>query len=97
MSTKSRTELAATWPPTAAVAREAGHDDRTLPLQAIRSKCLDCSCYQQSEVRLCEAVKCPLWPFRAGRYPVGRREPKNPDPYPDFERGEAIHDEGTAR
>ena len=62
---KSRTELAAIWPPTADVAREAGHKPQS-PLRAIRAKCLDCSCYQISEVRLCEAVKCPLWPFRAG-------------------------------
>jgi hypothetical protein len=65
---KSRTELAATWPPTADVAREAGHRPQS-PLRAIRAKCLDCSCYQVGEVRLCEAVKCPLWPFRAGRHP----------------------------
>jgi hypothetical protein len=95
MLTKSRTDLAATWPPTADVARAAGHDDRTLPLQAIRAKCLDCSCYQQSEVRLCEAIKCPLWPFRAGRYPLGRREPKNPEPFPDFEQQTAFQDEGS--
>jgi hypothetical protein len=65
---KNPTELAATWPPTAAVAREAGHKPQS-PLRAIRDKCLDCSCYQVSEVRRCEAVKCPLWPFRAGRHP----------------------------
>jgi hypothetical protein len=66
----SRTELAAVW--RTEVARAAGHENRTLPLEAIRAKCLDCSCYRANEVRLCEAVKCPLWPFRAGRYPVGR-------------------------
>ena len=35
---KSRTELAAGWPPTAANAREAGHEPQT-PVQAIRKKC----------------------------------------------------------
>ena len=65
---KNRTELAAIWPPTADVAREAGHASQS-PLKAIRAKCFDCSGYQVSEVRLCEAVKCPLWPFRPGRHP----------------------------
>jgi hypothetical protein len=64
----SRTEPAAIWPPTADVARGAGHKPQS-PLRAIRAKCLDCSCYQASEVRLCEATKCPLWPFRAGKHP----------------------------
>ena len=84
---RTRTKLAAVWPPTAAVAREAGHTSNTLPLEAIRRKCLDCCCHQQTEVRLCEAVNCPLWPFRAGRYPVGRRNFKNPDTVRDFEQG----------
>ena len=82
----SRTELAAAWLPTADVTRAAGHDNRTLPLQAIRAKCRDCSCGNVAEVRRCEAVKCPLWPFRAGRYPAGRREPKNPDTVRDFQQ-----------
>ena len=60
-------QLAAIWPPTSDVAREAGHGPQS-PLRAIRAKCRDCSCYQTSEVRLCEAVKCPLWPFRAGKH-----------------------------
>jgi hypothetical protein len=64
----NRTELASVWPPTAGVAREAGHQQIS-PLEAIRLKCLDCSCYQPSEIRLCEAVTCPLWPFRAGKHP----------------------------
>jgi hypothetical protein len=93
----SRTELSAVWPPNVEAALDAGHDNRTLPLQAIRAKCLDCSCYQPSEVRLCEAVKCPLWPFRAGRYPVGRREPKNPEPVPDFEQMPPFHERPGAQ
>lgn len=62
------TELAAVWPPTAEVAELAGHK-RMTPIQAIRAKCLDCSVYQPSEIRLCEAVGCSLWPFRAGQHP----------------------------
>ena len=65
---KSRTERDAVWPPTAEIARQAGHTPAS-PLKAIRAKCLDCSCYQISEVRLCEAVNCPLWPFRAAKHP----------------------------
>lgn len=38
-------------------------------MQAIRRKCLDCSGGQIVEVKLCEAVGCSLWPFRAGRHP----------------------------
>jgi hypothetical protein len=67
----SRQRLAAVWPPTAAVAAEAGHKPMS-PMQAIRRKCLDCSGGQIVEVRLCEAVTCSLWPFRAGRHPYTR-------------------------
>lgn len=38
-------------------------------LQAIRQKCLDCSCYQPAEVRNCHLTRCDLWPFRMGRDP----------------------------
>ena len=31
---------------------------------AITAKCLDCCCYQQEEVRLCQATECPLWEYR---------------------------------
>jgi hypothetical protein len=34
----SRTELSAVWPPNVEAALDAGHDNRTLPLQAIRAK-----------------------------------------------------------
>jgi hypothetical protein len=64
----TRTEPAAVWQPTASAAREAGHKPQS-PLRAIREKCRDCSCYQLNEIRACEAVKCPLWPFRAGKHP----------------------------
>jgi len=73
----SRTSLAAVWPPTIAVAEAAGHLPMS-PMQAIRRKCLDCCAYQPSEVKLCQAIACPLWPFRSGRHPYtrkGRAEP----------------------
>ena len=38
-------------------------------LQAIRRKCLDCSCFQPSEVRECPVSTCDLWPYRLGRDP----------------------------
>ena len=39
------------------------------PLEAIRARCLDCCCFQPSEVRKCVAVDCPSWPFRMGTNP----------------------------
>ena len=91
---KNPAELAATWPPTAAVAREAGHRPQS-PLRAIRAKCLDCSCYQASEVRLCEAIKCPLWPFRAGKHPwiVEAQKTRRSDGI--FEQQTAFQDAGS--
>lgn len=41
------------------------------PLRAIRQKCLDCCCFQPSEVRNCTASKCPLYPYRTGHKPKG--------------------------
>ena len=39
------------------------------PMAAIRAKCMDCVCWQQAEVRLCTATKCPLHPYRMGCSP----------------------------
>ena len=78
------------------VAREAGHKPQS-PLRAIRAKCLDCSCYQVSEVRLCEAVKCPLWPFRAGKHPWWGEGEKTCQTLADSDRQTAFQDEGSAR
>jgi hypothetical protein len=91
---KSRTELASVWPPTSDVAREAGHRPQS-PLKAIRAKCFDCSYYQVSEIRLCEATGCALWPFRAGRHPwiVEARETRSSEG--GFEQEAASEDEGT--
>ncbi len=71
----NRTELAAVWPPSAAACAAAGHE-RMRPLAAIRAKCLDCTCYQIQEVKLCEALNCPLWPFRAGHHPYKKSPSK---------------------
>lgn len=45
-----------------------GHIGRPL-LKVIQAKCLDCSCYQPSEVDKCTAYGCPLWPYRKGTNP----------------------------
>ena len=39
------------------------------PLKAIRLKCLDCTCNQPLEVRLCTATNCPLYAFKSGHRP----------------------------
>ena len=41
----------------------------TTPLKAIRAKCLDYSCWQVKEVKLCPVTKCALYPFRFGKNP----------------------------
>ena len=39
------------------------------PLDALRSRCLDCTGDAPDEVRLCAAVACLAWPFRMGVNP----------------------------
>ena len=39
------------------------------PIKAIRKKCLDCTCYQPKEIRLCLIIECALYPYRFGRRP----------------------------
>lgn len=48
------------------------------PLKAIRAKCLDCCCWQPTEVRLCPVKDCPLYPYRMGHNPrlKGRGNPE---------------------
>lgn len=87
----SRTSLAKIWPPTVTAASSAGHQTTT-PLHAIRAKCIDCSAGQLSEVRLCEAISCAIWPFRAGTHPYVQRR-KNGFPKGDFSDGEPFGDE----
>jgi hypothetical protein len=62
-------------------------------LHAIRQKCLDCSCYQPSEVRNCHLTTCNLWPYRMGRDPepsLSRGFGKSPVYTGDFEAEEAV-------
>jgi len=65
-------------------------------LQAIRRKCLECSCGQPGEVRLCPVTACELWSFRFGKDPepamnrgfakssvfTGDSSPEEPGRYP---------------
>lgn len=37
---------------------------KTKLLKAIRKKCLDCSCNQSKEVRLCPITDCSLYTYR---------------------------------
>ena len=39
------------------------------PIKAIRAKCLECSCGQYKEVKLCPVKNCPLYAYRNGRRP----------------------------
>lgn len=39
------------------------------PLKAIRAKCLDCSCGQWYEVKMCPITECPLYEYRLGHNP----------------------------
>ena len=42
------------------------------PIKAIRKKCLDCTCNQHQEIRLCTVIDCPIYPYRMGRRPDGK-------------------------
>ena len=93
--TKTRTELAPIWPPTAEGSREAGHKPMS-PLKAIREKCRDCSCYQLNEIRLCEDMGCALWPFRAGRHPWLAEAEKTRRSEGVFEQQTALENQGAS-
>ena len=43
------------------------------PLKAIREKCLNCCCYQQTEVKECPMTSCALHPFRMGKNPFRKK------------------------
>lgn len=34
---------------------------------ALKAKCLECSCNQREEIRSCTVVRCPLWEVRPYR------------------------------
>lgn len=39
------------------------------PIKAIRAKCIDCMCFQPSEVKRCPSTDCPLYIYRMGHRP----------------------------
>lgn len=50
-------------------------EKRVSTLKAIRLKCLDCSCGNPYEVKLCPVTGCPLYPYREGHNPyIAKRE-----------------------
>jgi len=50
-----------------------GHSKKPL-LKVIREKCLDCCVGQPSEVKLCAATDCSLWPYRMGENPFRKHK-----------------------
>lgn len=48
------------------------------PIQAIRAKCIDCSCGILKEVRECPIKDCPLWPYRMGKRPAKGKNIERP-------------------
>lgn len=67
------------------------------PIKAIRAKCLDCTCDNRDEVRLCPSEKCPLHPYRMGRRPTSSTEftPPTLEEVQDYcrERGNNVNPE----
>lgn len=43
------------------------------PIKAIRAKCMECSCGQREEVKLCPIEDCALYPFRFGKNPFNKK------------------------
>lgn len=39
------------------------------PVRAIRAKCFDCTGGQLSEIKNCDCVNCPLYPYKKARTP----------------------------
>ena len=46
----------------------------TAPAKAIRAFCLSCCMESVTEVKLCPADECPLWPFRFGKNPFRKHQ-----------------------
>ncbi len=43
---------------------DSGFVSKKMLREAIRDKCLDCTCDQRAEIKLCPVTKCPLWKHR---------------------------------
>lgn len=46
---------------------------KTNPVKAIREKCLDCCCGSVVEVKECQCVQCPIYPYRLGKNPFRQK------------------------
>ncbi len=44
--------------------KDTGFVSKKMLREAIRDKCLDCTCDQRTEIKLCPVTKCPLWKHR---------------------------------
>ena len=53
---------------------------------AINSKCLNCMCWEQAEVKRCDIITCPLYPYRPYQ---GTDKPISPESASQHGRGEA--------
>ena len=49
-----------------------GHAKKPI-LKVIRARCIDCCAGNYSEVKKCEAIECPSWPYRTGKNPFRQK------------------------
>ena len=42
-------------------------------LRVIRLRCIDCCAGNYGEVKKCEAIECPSWPYRTGKNPFRQK------------------------
>ena len=54
------------------------------PVNAIRAKCLDCSCNQTKEVTECPVKNCSLYPYRLGKRPRATLESETLSLFEDY-------------
>jgi hypothetical protein len=45
-------------------AEDTGFVSKKMLREAIRDKCLDCTCDQRAEIKMCPVTNCPLWKHR---------------------------------
>ena len=45
------------------------------PIKSIRAKCLECCCGSYDEIKHCNILKCPLYPYRLEKRPKLQETP----------------------
>lgn len=65
------------------------------PLKAIRAKCLDCSCFQSREVKLCTMTECSLYIYRFGHNPARKGIGATPIPKTVVESVNSVKEKGV--